>query len=104
MAFISIYNLILRSADRLRSPNQTVIVQIRNVWQTVLDDLSVKSEAQPTSVVCGTLRLDCSSLSEAAYLRPQKEAIKKALNKQLPPDKQICDVDFLTKNQNVRTQ
>ncbi len=88
MSFISLKDVLLKSAERLHSKNKGDLILLEEAWGSACENLNINSnKIKLISLKKGSLCLGCESSSEAANLKLYEKKIKERLNRVLKKNK-----------------
>jgi predicted nucleic acid-binding Zn ribbon protein len=91
--FIQLRKLILKNANRFRSQNEAVLLEINDFWENISKEMNIGRSVGPQMFKGGVLTISCSSSAEASNLNLIKERIKIEINKKLER-KEIKKIQF----------
>ena len=91
--FIQLRELILKNANRFRSQNEAVLLEINDFWDNISEEMNISGDVGPQMFKGGVLTISCSSSAEASNLNLIKEKIKIEVNKKLKR-KEIKKIQF----------
>lgn len=85
--FIQLRELILKNANRFRSQNEAVLLEINDFWDSISEKMCLSKNVGPQMFKNGTLTISCSSSAESSNLNLIKDKIRTEINKNLREDK-----------------